>query len=73
MHFDTRTVTIHPFAEMNFDHQIIVYPEGLTERILRNLQASIQITSKHRSKVERDRERQVTPLEQRHIKKRVLV
>src|SRR5262249_24075444 len=73
MRFDTRTMTIHPFAEMNFDYQIIVHSEGLTERILRNLQAPIQITSEHRSKVERDRERQVTPLEQRHIKKRVLV
>jgi hypothetical protein len=67
MHLDTRAVTIHPLAEVNFYHQIIVDPQGLTERILRNLQAPIQITSEHRSKVKRDRECQVMPLEQRHI------
>ena len=73
MHLNTRAVALHPLAEVNFYHQVIVDSQGLTQGILRNLQAPIQITSEHRSKVKRDRERQVMPLEQRHIKERMLV
>src|SRR5262245_45456370 len=73
MHLDTWAVTIHPLAEVNFDHQIIVHPQGLTQRVLCNLQAPIQITSQHGSEIERDRERQVMTLEERHINAWVLV
>src|SRR5262245_25199148 len=73
LYLHTRAVTVYPFAQVNFDHQVIVGSQCLAEGILSNFETPIQITSQRRPKVERNRERQIVMLKSPHINLWVLV
>ena len=44
-HFDARVVLIDVFVEVSFDDAVVVYAESLTEGILRDLEAAIDVSS----------------------------
>ena len=44
MHLNTRGVTVHPLAQVNFYNQVVIDPQCLAECILRNFQTPIEIT-----------------------------
>jgi hypothetical protein len=45
LYMHTRGVTVHPFPQVNFYHQVIVDSQCLAEGILSNFETPIQITS----------------------------
>jgi hypothetical protein len=44
LYLQTRGVTVYPFAQVNFYHQIVVDSQCLAESILSNFETPIQIT-----------------------------
>ncbi len=58
MHFDPRVLFIDVFVEMSFDDAVVIDPESLTERILRDFKSAIHVSSQGRGEIEPDGQRE---------------
>jgi hypothetical protein len=54
MHFDARVGLVDVLVEVGFDDAVVVDAESLTEGILRDFEAAVDVSSEGRGKIEPD-------------------